>query len=98
MLNICKAWLAAILLSTCLADFSQALPPLRQGEVDFQPAKEENRVPERFQLTARRFTFEQQYIETVSKRMEISLVTFPSPVITPHEKNNTVHCEYFRPL
>ena len=30
--------------------------------------------------------------------MDISLVTFPSPVETPHPANNTVHCEYFRPL
>ena len=27
--------------------------------------------------------------------MEIFDVTFPSPVVTPHEANNTVHCEYF---
>ena len=26
------------------------------------------------------------------------MVTFPSPVKTPHENNNTVHCEYFRPV
>ena len=25
-------------------------------------------------------------------------MTFPSPVVTPHANNNTVHCEYFRPL
>ena len=24
-------------------------------------------------------------------------VTFPSPVVTPHPNNNTVHCEYFAP-
>jgi cephalosporin-C deacetylase-like acetyl esterase len=23
---------------------------------------------------------------------------FPSPVVTPHPENNTVHCEYFRPV
>lgn len=87
-----------ILLTTCLTNSSQALPPPRKGEVEFQPADEELRLPQRFQLTARRFAFEQQFVETVSKRIEISLVTFPSPVTTPHENNNTVHCEYFRPL
>ena len=30
--------------------------------------------------------------------MDISLVTFPSPVETAHPENNTVHTEYFRPL
>ena len=30
--------------------------------------------------------------------MLISLVTFPSPVTTPHANNNTVHCEYIEPI
>jgi dienelactone hydrolase len=28
---------------------------------------------------------------------EIWDVTFPSPVVTPHANNNTVHCEYYKP-
>lgn len=95
-LQICLA--GFLLLGTLLTNSSRAVPPPQKGEVEFQPGKQEDRLPERFQLTARRFAFEQQYIESVSKRMELSLVTFPSPVITPHENNNTVHCEYFRPL
>ena len=30
--------------------------------------------------------------------MRMSLLTFPSPIVTPHPNNNTVHCEYFCPL
>jgi dienelactone hydrolase len=51
-----------------------------------------------FQLPAHRFAYHQQPVETCSTTMEISLVTFPSPVVTPHPANNRVHCEYFRPL
>jgi dienelactone hydrolase len=29
--------------------------------------------------------------------MRISTVTFPSPMVTPHPNNNTVHCELFCP-
>jgi dienelactone hydrolase len=86
------------LLGACLVNFCHALPPPRHGEVEFKPAQTEERLPERFRMTTRRFAFEQQYLETVSKQMELSLLTFPSPVTTLHENNNTVHCEYFRPL
>jgi dienelactone hydrolase len=90
--------LALTILVTCFVATCDALPPRRNGEVEFKPAEGEERLPERFQLPARRFAFEQQFVETVSKQMEMSLVTFPSPVVTPHENNNTVHCEYYRPL
>jgi dienelactone hydrolase len=30
--------------------------------------------------------------------MRLSTLTFPSPVVTPHPNNNTVHCEYFCPV
>jgi cephalosporin-C deacetylase-like acetyl esterase len=36
-------------------------------------------------------------LPTLSKVMTVSKVTFPSPVVTPHPNNNTVHCEYFCP-
>ncbi len=75
-----------------------AASPASSGEVQFTPAKDEADLPEMFQLTAHRFTFEQKPVETCSTTMDISLVTFPSPVETPHPANNTVHCEYFRPL
>jgi dienelactone hydrolase len=71
--------------------------PPRRGAIDFQPAKEEAEVPERFRLAAHRFAFEQRPQETASVKIRLSEVTFPSPVVTPHPANNTVHCEYFRP-
>lgn len=71
----------------------------RTGEVTFTPVEDEaTLVPEAFQLEEHTFPFEQKFLTTSSKRIEISEVTFPSPVETPHANNNTVHAEYFRPL
>lgn len=75
-----------------------ALPKPRSGEVSYEPAKNEEMVAERFRLEAHTFPFQQVWIPTVSKSIEISEVTFPSPVETPHTNNNTVHAEYFRPV
>jgi dienelactone hydrolase len=74
-----------------------ASPVAVRGEVVFEPAGIEQELPELFRLEARRFEFEQTPVRTISKKIAIYDVTFPSPVETPHENNNTVHCEYFRP-
>jgi len=68
-----------------------------RGSVRFEPAKNEARIAQRFRLKPHEFAFEQRRFGEVSPRFEMSLVTFPSPVETPHEANNTVHCEYYRP-
>jgi len=68
-----------------------------RGEIEFVPTEQESKVPERFRLSKHRFVFEQRPQETTSTRIRIAELTFPSPVVTPHEVNNTVHAEYFRP-
>jgi dienelactone hydrolase len=70
----------------------------RHGEVNFQAAASEASLPERFRLNSHRFEFSQVPVSSVARNMRLSKVTFPSPVVTPHENNNTVHCEYFCPL
>ncbi len=75
-----------------------ALPPPREGEVRFEPTDKEATVAELFHLEPHSFKFKQEFQKTSATGMEISLVTFPSPVETAHPENNTVHCEYFRPL
>jgi dienelactone hydrolase len=72
--------------------------PIVTGEVAFEPSAAEASLPAAFRLAAHRFVFRQEAIETASTEMDISRVTFPSPVETAHPENNTVHCEYFRPL
>jgi dienelactone hydrolase len=70
---------------------------VRTGAIEYRPAADETGVPERFRLEAHRFDFRQRPLPRVSASLEMSEVTFPSPVTTEHEVNNTVHCEYFRP-
>jgi dienelactone hydrolase len=73
------------------------VPPPRTGNVHYSPPADETGVPERFKLAEHDFAFEQEFLPSSSKKLELSLVTFPSPIKSPHENNNTVHCEYFRP-
>lgn len=101
----CDAWnrglrplLAAVLVAVALPEVALAARQVRRGEVRFEPAAGEDSLPEFFRLKEHTFAFQQEPIPTVSRAMEISAVTFPSPVETPHPANNTVHCEYFRPL
>jgi dienelactone hydrolase len=69
------------------------------GNVDYQvpPAELEAKVPARFHLEAHSFAWQAKSLGLDSENLEIWDVTFPSPVVTPHEVNNTVHCEYYQP-
>ena len=69
-----------------------------QGHVDFEPGDLESSLPERFRLERHSFTFAQARLEDPSRVLNLWEVTFPSPVVTPHANNNTVHCEYFQPV
>jgi dienelactone hydrolase len=70
---------------------------VRHGDAEFAPAATETELPDLFRLAERKFSFEQVPQRTISRKIAISDVRFPSPVETPHVNNNTVHCEYFRP-
>ncbi len=94
-----KRILLAPLVAVCLLySVAVALPPPREGEIHFDLTEKEGTVAELFRMKAHKFPFKQEFQPTSSTAIEISLVTFPSPVETPHAVNNTVHCEYFRPL
>ena len=72
--------------------------PSRDGEIRFEPnAQEQTAVPQPFRLERAAFAFEQKPQPSISDDVALSLVTFPSPVITKYEVNNTVHCEYYCP-
>lgn len=66
------------------------------GKVDFQPAANEGNVPERFQLQSHEFEFKSQFAYG-GEKFRMYRVTFPSPVTTEIDENNTVHAEYFQP-
>jgi hypothetical protein len=91
------ALFASIFLSSGFS-LAAALPPPREGEVRFELTDKDATVPELFRMEPHSFKFHQEFQKTASTAMQISLVTFPSPVETAHVENNTVHCEYFRPL
>jgi cephalosporin-C deacetylase-like acetyl esterase len=69
----------------------------RRGTIHFQPAAGEARVPRQFRMEPHAFPFAQTTPHHVTSKLAVSRIAFPSPVTTPHEKNNTVHCEYFCP-
>ncbi len=71
---------------------------LSSGTVEFVPTEAESQVAERFRLAQHSFPWEARRLSAVSTNFEVYDVTFPSPVKTPVEANNTVHCEYYRPL
>lgn len=60
----------------------------------------ENEVPDRFRLASHRFPYSLTPRERTGwlRRRGEYLLTFPSPVTTEFECNNTVHCEYFAPV
>jgi dienelactone hydrolase len=70
-----------------------------EDQVRFQPLETKLAVPHPFALAEHTFPFvikEQPGQQRLSPSGQFE-VTFPSPVTTPHECNNTVHCEYFPP-
>jgi dienelactone hydrolase len=67
------------------------------GTATFKPTPAESNVPERFRLTPGEFPWQADPLNADSSTVEVWDVTFPSPVVTPHEANNTIHCEYFQP-
>lgn len=64
--------------------------------VDFEPAKQEDAVPQRFRLEPHAFGTDAEMLRT-SGPVRVFKVTFPSPVETDVPENNTVHAEYYQP-
>jgi len=90
--------LAAIILTllpirAAIADGSHSV---EHGTVQVVPAASENSIAERFRLAQHNFEWQARRMETVTETLEVWDVTFPSPVKSTEEANNTVHCEYYR--
>jgi pimeloyl-ACP methyl ester carboxylesterase len=99
MLNRFAWFLSAIVFAALLApQLAAGAVAVIAGVVDYSPPADEAKVPERFRLAAHSFEFQQKALPRTSTDIEKFEVTFPSPVKTEHEENNTVHCEYFRPI
>jgi dienelactone hydrolase len=85
----------AVCLVACQA--AAAEPTVREsGIVEPLATADEQRVPQRFRLPEKRFAWTATRMQTVTDTLEVWDVTFPSPVNTPVQVNNTVHAEYYR--
>jgi dienelactone hydrolase len=73
------------------------LAGVEHGEADFRPTPAEAAVPELFRLPPSRFGFEIEPIRE-TPGYSVAKLRFPSPIESPDAVNNTVHCEYFRPI
>lgn len=71
---------------------------IARGEVAYEPAADETAIPAAFRMPAHTFAFEARSLEIQSRTLQVWDVTFPSPVETASQRNNTVHCEYYQPL
>lgn len=67
-----------------------------ETSVEFSPAPNESVVPPHFQLKQHRFDSDAEWLRD-SGSIRVFQVTFPSPVETAIEENNTVFGEYFQP-
>jgi dienelactone hydrolase len=69
-----------------------------KGTVAFRPAGDQEKIPERYRLEAHKFDYEMILKRSLPlSGIDIFDVRFPSPIKTPHQENNTVHAEYYRP-
>lgn len=90
---------AALAFALSVANLAPAAEPAATPtDVKFSSDDAKNNVPERFRLAPHTFP------ATVTPKfdlrhsgVEVSTVTFPSAVETPHAVNNTVHAEFYRP-
>jgi dienelactone hydrolase len=88
--------LAVLLICSSSVSLTAAPRLEERGEVAFSPSLAEPSVPERFRMAANHFPWQAKQMQTVSATLEVWDVTFPSPVTTSIEANNTVHAEYYR--
>jgi len=90
--------LAAVAAQLAPADaVAQPAPKAERGSVRFEPRDAQN-TPSVHRLDPHSFDFElKPKSEAKTAGFTVSTLTFPSPEVSPHPENNTVHAEYFRP-
>jgi dienelactone hydrolase len=77
---------------------SEAAGPAIRGTVEFRPRGDQQAIPSRYRLSARKFDFSMTLVkELPNTGIEIYQLRYPSPVVSPTPENNTVYAEYYRP-
>jgi dienelactone hydrolase len=93
--------IAGVLLCGALAQTLTNRAQAQDQDVDRGTARfvalDKEKCPKLFRLEDHEFDYQVRWRDFDSPRYELADVTFPSPVKTPHERNNTVHCELYRP-
>lgn len=70
-----------------------------KGDITISTDGKDSAVPERFRLGETKLPYELKLkYELKHSGVVVSMLTFPSTVVSPHESNNTVHAEYFQPV
>ncbi len=69
---------------------------VEQGQVVFQPTLTESSVPAQFRLPPSPFAYELERVLS-TPGYSVSLLRFPSPIVSPDASNNVVHAEFFQP-
>jgi dienelactone hydrolase len=73
-------------------------PTTQKGTVRFVPQGDQHEVPERYRLGPHTFDYQLAPLrELPVSGVDIFRLTFPSPVTSDCEQNNTVHAEFYRP-
>jgi len=96
--SVIRVWLVLTIAS--LAGRARAVgdepESVRRGEVAYAVPAGDERVATRFRLAEHRFPYEMRPMKIEVNGANVWDLRFPSPVTTPHEANNTVHCEFFQ--
>ncbi len=92
-----KTVLRFVALVVLVLNGSVVAEEVRSGVVHYRVPQGEEKVLERFRLPEHQFEYQMRRIAEQVQSAEVYEVTFPSPVKTEAEANNTVHCEYFLP-
>ncbi|MFO0949384.1 MAG: carcinine hydrolase/isopenicillin-N N-acyltransferase family protein [Planctomycetota bacterium] len=70
---------------------------LARGSVQPKPRVDESSIPEIYRLGTEPFSFESEP-DKVVQGIARTKVRIPSPITTKYPENNTIFCEYFRPV
>jgi dienelactone hydrolase len=69
------------------------------GTVTFTPLGDQSKIPPEYRLEPHEFAWEMSLHKDHTKEgFQIYKLTFPSAVTSKHAENNTVHCEWYRPV
>ncbi|HVK11211.1 MAG TPA: prolyl oligopeptidase family serine peptidase [Gemmataceae bacterium] len=86
-----------LLLALAVPAFAE-LRPAETGRVKFKAIDDQKAVADRYRLDPVEFEYRlKPQRELVVSGVEVYDLTFPSPVKSPHESNNTVYGEYYVP-